>query len=38
DRCIGTGTRGPITERLQSLFFDAVNGRAERYAHWLTLV
>ncbi|MBU6285409.1 MAG: branched-chain amino acid transaminase [Betaproteobacteria bacterium] len=38
DRCIGSGARGPVTERLQSMFFDAVNGRAEPYAHWLTVV
>ena len=38
DRCIGAGSRGPITERLQHMFFDAVNGRAEAYAHWLTAV
>jgi len=38
DRRIGEGARGPVTERLQSLFFDVVNGRAERYAHWLTPV
>ncbi|MFZ9492294.1 MAG: branched-chain amino acid transaminase [Burkholderiaceae bacterium] len=38
DRCIGAGARGPVTERLQQMFFDVVNGRAERYAHWLTAV
>ncbi|MDM8569987.1 branched-chain amino acid transaminase, partial [Thiotrichales bacterium HSG1] len=27
NRTIGTGTRGPITERLQSCFFDVVYGR-----------
>jgi len=36
DRSIGEGRRGPVTERLQSLFFDVVGGKAERYAHWLT--
>lgn len=35
---IGPGQRGPITERIQSAFFDIVNGRDPRYAHWLTLV
>ena len=35
-RQIGSGKRGPITERLQSAFFDIVEGRDERYAHWLT--
>jgi len=38
DRCIGAGLRGPMTERLQGIFFDAVNGRAPAYAHWLTAV
>lgn len=38
DREIGIGSRGPITEKIQATFFDAVNGRNEKYAHWLTLV
>ncbi|TAK90392.1 MAG: branched-chain amino acid transaminase [Burkholderiaceae bacterium] len=38
NRAIGSGTRGPITEKLQSAFFDAVNGRSEKYQSWLTLV
>jgi branched-chain amino acid aminotransferase len=37
-RTIGQGRRGPITERIQSMFFDAVNGRAEKYRGWLTKV
>jgi branched-chain amino acid aminotransferase len=37
-RPIGAGSRGPVTERIQTLFFDAVNGRATRYREWLTLV
>jgi branched-chain amino acid aminotransferase len=37
-RTIGAGSRGPVTERIQNLFFEAVNGRAEKYKHWLTLV
>jgi branched-chain amino acid aminotransferase len=37
-RVIGLGRRGPVTERVQSCFFDAVNGRAEKYRHWLTKV
>jgi branched-chain amino acid aminotransferase len=32
------GTRGPITEKIQSAFFDIVNGRNPKYAHWLTKV
>jgi len=38
DRPIGEGRRGPVTERLQGLFFDVVAGRSERYAKWLTAV
>ena len=38
DRVIGDGTRGPITTRLQAAFFDIVNGRNPKYAHWLTRV
>jgi branched-chain amino acid aminotransferase len=37
-RRIGTGRRGPVTERIQSAFFDAVNGRSPRYREWLTTV
>ena len=32
------GTRGPITEKIQSAFFDIVNGRNPKYAHWLSRV
>ncbi len=32
---IGAGKRGPITEKIQSTFFDAVNGRDARFAKWL---
>lgn len=38
NRVIGSGTRGPITEKLQSLFFDVVAGKAPKYADWLTYV
>jgi len=37
-RAIGSGRRGPITQRLQALYFDQVHGRREAYAEWLTLV
>ena len=37
-RHIGIGSRGPITERLQELFFDVVHGRHESNPGWLTLV
>jgi branched-chain amino acid aminotransferase len=35
---IGSGSRGPLTEKIQSAFFDIVNGRNPQYAHWLTKV
>ncbi len=38
NRAIGSGTRGPITEKLQSLYFDIVHGRVDKYKDWLTLV
>ena len=38
DRDIGEGHRGPITTQIQARFFDAVNGRAPEYEHWLTYV
>ncbi|MBI3523816.1 MAG: branched-chain amino acid transaminase [Betaproteobacteria bacterium] len=37
-RQIGAGKRGPITTKLQSLFFEVVNGKAPAHADWLTLV
>jgi branched-chain amino acid aminotransferase len=37
-RVIGDGSRGPVTEKLQSLYFDVVHGRVERYNDWLTVV
>ncbi|MBX6773298.1 MAG: branched-chain amino acid transaminase [Chloroflexi bacterium] len=35
-RPIGSGTVGPLTRRLQELFFEVVRGRNRRYAEWLT--
>ena len=32
------GSRGPITEKIQAAYFDIVNGRNPKYAHWLTKV
>lgn len=37
-RAIGAGSRGPVTEKIQSMFFDAVNGRVPKFKHWLTPV
>ena len=38
DRTIGEGQRGPITEKIQTCFFDAVSGRAPKYQSWLAPV
>ncbi len=38
NRPIGTGSRGPITERLQSAFFDLVHGRNEKHLDLLTFI
>jgi branched-chain amino acid aminotransferase len=38
DLPVGDGARGPITERIQSVFEDALHGRSERYADWLDVV
>jgi branched-chain amino acid aminotransferase len=37
-RPIGNGTRGPVTTKLQTMFFDTVNGRDPAHARWLTYV
>ena len=37
-RMIGTGSRGPITEKLQKMYFDQVTGQREENAEWLTPV
>ncbi len=36
NRMIGTGARGPITEQLQSLYFDCVYGRNDKYKNWVS--
>jgi branched-chain amino acid aminotransferase len=38
NRAIGTGGRGPITERLQGVFFDLVLGRRDDHKDWLTFI
>ncbi len=38
NRQIGNGARGPITEKLQTMYFDQVHGRRELYPEWQTLV
>ena len=37
-RRVGDGEPGPVTLRLQSLYFDACKGRLPKYADWLTQV
>jgi len=37
-RIIGSGSRGDITEKIQSKYFDIVFGRDEKYQHYLTFV
>jgi branched-chain amino acid aminotransferase len=37
-RQVGEGRRGPVTEKLQVIYFDAVRGRSARYGEWLTPV
>ena len=38
DRKVGSGSRGPITEKLQTAFFDVVAGRNPKYTHWMARV
>jgi len=37
-RCIGTGARGPITGRLQAMYFEQVRGQRNSFPEWLTPV
>ena len=37
-RQVGAGHRGPLTTKIQSLFFDVVNGKAPSHADWLSPV
>jgi branched-chain amino acid aminotransferase len=37
-RQIGEGRRGPITEKLQTAYFDLVTGKTTNHAEWRTLV
>jgi branched-chain amino acid aminotransferase len=37
-RTIGSGSRGPITQKVQAAFFDIVNGKNKKYAKWLSPV
>ncbi|MFT7403461.1 branched-chain amino acid transaminase [Zhongshania sp.] len=35
-RKIGSGSRGPLTTLLQSMYFDQIKGRREEFPEWLT--
>lgn len=37
-RVIGNGERGPITQQLQTMYFDLVHGRKVAHPEWLTYV
>ena len=37
-RIIGEGKRGPVTEKLQTAYFDLVHGKNKKYGEWLTPV
>jgi len=37
-RTIGSGVRGPVTETLQRIYFEAVRGAQPKYADWLAPV
>ena len=38
NRTIGAGSRGPITAKIQSRFFDVVNGKVPAHAEWLSYI
>jgi branched-chain amino acid aminotransferase len=35
---LGTGKVGPLTQRIQTLYFEVTAGKREKYRHWLTPV
>ena len=37
-RVIGSGSRGPVTQKLQKTYEDIIFGRNKNYDHWLSLV
>jgi branched-chain amino acid aminotransferase len=37
-RVIGNGKIGPITAKIQKLFFDIVRGKEKKYVNWLTKI
>jgi branched-chain amino acid aminotransferase len=37
-RQVGNGQRGPLTEQVQSLYFDIIKGKVRKYESWLTYI
>ena len=37
-RLVGSGEPGPISKKLQTLYFDVVQGKIDKYRHWCTPV
>lgn len=38
NRPVGTGTRGPVTEQLQTAYLNLVKGRSDHYPDWLAYI
>ena len=38
NRTIGSGGRGPVTAKLQKIFFDTVTGKNDAHSDWLTFI
>ncbi|MFV1985053.1 MAG: branched-chain amino acid transaminase [Thiohalomonadales bacterium] len=38
NRTIGNGSRGPITKKIQTRYFDLVHGRLDKYYDWLDYI
>jgi branched-chain amino acid aminotransferase len=38
NRCIGSGSKGPVTDRLQTLYFQQVHGERAEHPEWLDYI
>lgn len=38
NRTVGTGKRGPITAKIQDMFFEIVRGNNKKYTDWCTII
>ena len=38
NRIIGSGKKGPVTEKLQNQYFDCVSGKIDNYKNWLNYI